>query len=140
MRRTVFDTSTLVGAALMRESIPYQALLKALAGGVLCASAETLEELDIVLEREKFERYLGLAARREFAAWIRRNTEIFAVEMYEEVAGELPCRDVKDKKFLALASAAGAGVIVSSDIHLRELNPWRGIPILKPAAFLELRG
>jgi putative PIN family toxin of toxin-antitoxin system len=140
MRRSVFDTSTLISATLLRNSIAYHSLLKALAEGILCASAETLDELDSVLEREKFERYLELVARREFGVWVRRNCSVFWVEMYEDMAGDPPCRNEKDKKFLALADVAAADVIVSSDIHLLELSPWRGIPILKPAAFLELCG
>jgi predicted nucleic acid-binding protein len=42
----------------------------------------------------------------------------------------------KDNKFLALAEAAEAELIVSSDAHLTDMHPWRGIPILPPAAFL----
>jgi uncharacterized protein len=129
--------STLVSAALRENSIPYSALMKALASGVLCASVETLGELDVVLEREKFERYLPLNLRQEFAASIRRNVQIFETETPDGLDVEPLCRDAKDKKFLTLAIAAETDVIVSSDIHLLELNPWRGIPILKPAAYLE---
>jgi uncharacterized protein len=49
------------------------------------------------------------------------------------------CRDPKDDKYLALAAAGQADVIVSSDIrHLLSMHPWRGIPILSPADFLVL--
>jgi predicted nucleic acid-binding protein len=46
------------------------------------------------------------------------------------------CRDAKDDKYLELALAAGADMIVSSDEDLLVLHPWRGIPILSPADFL----
>jgi predicted nucleic acid-binding protein len=46
------------------------------------------------------------------------------------------CPDPKDNQFLALADAAGAFVIVATDPHLTKLHPWRGIPIVPPAAFL----
>jgi predicted nucleic acid-binding protein len=38
--------------------------------------------------------------------------------------------------YLELAFAAGAGIIVSSDSDLQILNPWRGVQILGPAAYL----
>ena len=38
--------------------------------------------------------------------------------------------------FLALALAAEAEVIVSSDEDLLVLHPWRGISILNPAEFI----
>lgn len=46
------------------------------------------------------------------------------------------CLDPKDNKLLALAETAGAELIVASDPHLTGLHPWRGIPIMPPAAFL----
>ena len=46
------------------------------------------------------------------------------------------CRDAKDNKYLELALAASAAVIVSSDADLLTLHPWRGLRILRPAEFL----
>jgi len=46
------------------------------------------------------------------------------------------CADPKDNKFLALAVAAEAELILASDSHLTSMHPWRDIPILPPAAFL----
>ena len=46
------------------------------------------------------------------------------------------CRDPKDDQFLALALAVNAEMIVASDADLTPMHPWRGIPILPPAAFL----
>jgi uncharacterized protein len=37
-----------------------------------------------------------------------------------------------------LALLVDAELIVASDPHLTDMHPWRGIPILKPAAFLAL--
>jgi uncharacterized protein len=47
------------------------------------------------------------------------------------------CRDAKDNRYLELALAARAAVIVSGDKDLLVLNPWRGIRVLRPAQFLE---
>ncbi len=47
------------------------------------------------------------------------------------------CRDEKDNKYLELAVAAGAEIIVSSDDDLLALHPWREIRIVRPAEYLE---
>ncbi len=48
------------------------------------------------------------------------------------------CRDRKDNKYLELAAAVGAEIIISSDLDLLDLDPWRGIRIMRPREFLEL--
>jgi predicted nucleic acid-binding protein len=47
------------------------------------------------------------------------------------------CRDPDDNKYLELAEAAGAAVLVSSDNDLLVLHPWRGVRILRPAEFMQ---
>lgn len=34
------------------------------------------------------------------------------------------------------AESANAELIIASDPHLTNMHPWRGIPIMPPAAFL----
>jgi putative PIN family toxin of toxin-antitoxin system len=46
------------------------------------------------------------------------------------------CRDPDDDKFLELAVDGRADVIVSGDVALLELNPFRDIPIIPPSAFV----
>jgi predicted nucleic acid-binding protein len=46
------------------------------------------------------------------------------------------CRDPKDDKYLELAIAAGAETIISSDDDLLVPHLWRGVRILRPAAYL----
>jgi len=58
------------------------------------------------------------------------------VEMVDVTIAVTDCADPKDNKFLALADPAAVEVLVASDPHLTALHPWRGIPILPPAAFL----
>lgn len=45
--------------------------------------------------------------------------------------------DPDDDKFLAVAFAARAPVIVSGDRHLLAVAAWRGIAVLSPRAFVE---
>lgn len=138
LRRVVLDTSTLVSAALRVGSVPHQALLKALGSCELCASGATLNELEQVLKRDKFDQYLDAETRLTFVALVRQHSHLFAVRDVDELAVEPPCRDPKDNKFLALALICEADAIVSSDNDLLALNPWHSIPVLTPAGFVTL--
>jgi uncharacterized protein len=133
IRRVVFDTSTLVSAALRAGSVPYQALVKAFATCEVCASVETLAELNTVMARKKFDRYLERELRVSFVALASRQVHLFAVLEGAIVSG---CRDAKDEKFLALVVAAEADALVSSDEDLLVLHPWRGVPVMTAAEFL----
>jgi hypothetical protein len=137
-RRVVFDTSTLVSAALRTNSIPHQALHSALALYDLCASPETLAELERVLLSSKFDRYLDRTSRAQFVALLHRSVQLFAVKSAEVEAVRPRCRDPKDHQFLALAAAAEASMLISSDDDLLVLEPWNNVTILNPAAFLAM--
>lgn len=130
--RYVFDTNTLISAALIVDSTPGRALRLALARGALLSSAETLAELVDVLSRPKLDRYLTQGEREEFLeALVER------IELVEATHGIRVCRDPRDDKFLDLALAGAARAIVTGDEDLLVLHPFRGIEILTPAAFLE---
>lgn len=130
-RRVVFDTGVLVSAAILPGSTPALALRKALQHCELCVSAATLDELESVLCRAKFDRYLPLALRRGFVDGLRPHCCMIDVSLQVT-----DCPDPGDNKFLALAETSGAEWIVSSDPHLTGLHPWRGIPIIPPVVFL----
>jgi len=100
IERVVFDTSTLVSAVIRPDSIPWQALRRAFLSGEVCASAKTLAEMEEVLERSKFDRYLDRPTRRAAAEQIRRDCRMFVMD---PVDASPPCRDPRDNKFLALA-------------------------------------
>jgi hypothetical protein len=111
-------------------------LLEALRFCDLCASTETLAEIEEVIYRSKFDRYLNSEERQEFIANLRRRASIFLVQNAVTMAVDPPCRDPKDNQFLALALVAEANLLISSDEDLLILHPWRGIPIVTPANFL----
>jgi uncharacterized protein len=138
LRRVVLDTSTLVSAAPRVGSVPHQALLKALGTCEICVSRSTLAELEQVLQRDKFDRYLDAETRLAFVALVRQYAHLFAVPDADDLNLQPACRDPKDNKFLALALVCEADAIVSSDDDLLALNPWRLIPVLKPADFVDL--
>jgi uncharacterized protein len=139
LRRVVLDTSTLVGAALKPGSVPHQALLHALARCDVCASVQTWLELERVMQRGRFDRYIERETRLEYATLLRQSMHFFAVTPADEAALQPPCRDAMDNKFLALVQVCQADVLVSSDDDLLVLNPWRGVPVLRPVEFLSYR-
>jgi predicted nucleic acid-binding protein len=66
--RTVIDTSVVVSAVLLPRSVPRQAFDAAAARGKLLVSEATVAELDEVLRRSKFNRYISEEKRLEFLA------------------------------------------------------------------------
>jgi predicted nucleic acid-binding protein len=49
------------------------------------------------------------------------------------------CRDPKDNKFLEVAVAGRADMIVTGDEDLKVLDPFEGVPVVPSARFLHLR-
>jgi putative PIN family toxin of toxin-antitoxin system len=134
--RVVFDASSLVGAAIRPGSIPDRALQIALGSCEPCVSAETLAELNEVLHRKRFDRYVSFTDRMAFLRIVQTRSSHIAVSPLLVDSVKRLCRDVKDEKYLALCLAAEADILISSDQDLLILNPWNGIPILTPAEFL----
>lgn len=128
----VIDASTFVSAALKANSVPERALLRALdEGNRLILSQAIEDEYREVIFRSKFDRYVPVARRQHLLDIV-----LLAAERLEPVEIVRQCRDPNDDKYLALAAAAKADVIVSSDADLLAMHPWRGTAILPPAAFL----
>jgi putative PIN family toxin of toxin-antitoxin system len=121
----------LVGAALKRDSIPTQALLHARHNDLIAISDETEAEIIEVLNRPKFLRGIEPSQRALVLALL-----IGASARFTPSVPMTDCRDAKDNKYLELALAAAATIIVSSDDDLLYLSPWRHILILRPANYL----
>jgi len=130
--RFVFDTNVVVSALLFKQSTARQAFDKALKQGKLLVSVATADELNTVLRREKFNKYLLEEERLQFLAALL--LEAIFVEITATIKD---CRDPKDNKFLELAVSGNADVIISGDEDLLILHPFRGISILSPRDFLD---
>jgi putative PIN family toxin of toxin-antitoxin system len=130
--RYVFDTNTLISAALFEGSTPDRAFRWALRHGQVLASPDTLDELVEVLDRDKFDRYLSAEEREAFLGSL-----VERVDVVEPVKKIRVCRDTDDDKFLELAVEGRAEAIVSGDDDLLALDPFRNISIVAPSAFLE---
>jgi len=127
----VFDASTLVSATFRRTNVPSRAVRHAFQADRLAVSEAVLRELVGVLARPKLVRLLDPELRSELL-WQLDNLGV----SFEPAERVTDCRDAKDDKYLELALASGAGAIVSSDADLLVLHPWRGVRILRPAAYL----
>ena len=130
--RFVFDTNAVISAVLLKQSVSRRAFDKALDEGELLVSVETIDELDRVLKREGFDRYVTEQERLEFLAVLLREATLIQVDVHIGA-----CRDPKDNKFLELAVTGQADCIVSGDQDLLVLHPFRGVPIVTPHGFVD---
>jgi putative PIN family toxin of toxin-antitoxin system len=96
--RVVFDTNVLVSALLFEHSIPGQAVFQALDEGKVLISQELVLELQSVLNRSKFDRYLDTEDRELFLELLILQGEFVVVST--TIAS---CRDPKDNHLLSLA-------------------------------------
>ena len=134
-RRVVFDTSTLISAALCPASAADRAFSLALRHGVVCVCEQSLEKLRFVLSGSKFDRYMGKRARMAFVDLLR-STGWMCLVSPADLNGVRPStRDRRNHVTLALAAAAEADAVVSSDRDLLTRKAWRRIPIVPAAEF-----
>jgi putative PIN family toxin of toxin-antitoxin system len=129
--RIVLDTNVLVSAALKQKSMPGMAALMVERRGGLLKSLAT--------EQQLFE----VVARPYFASLIDPDTRVWlkelmgSAELVSITERIIACRDPTDDKFLELAVSGHADLIVSGDADLLSLNPFRDIPIVTPATFVQ---
>ena len=129
--RVVIDTNVFVSAALKDKSLPAIAVHLVEQRGTLLKSVETERQLFDVLARP----YLAALIAPATQAWFQKLLATAeAVAITERIAA---CRDATDDKFLELAINGRADLIVSGDADLLVLNPFRGIPIVAPATFVQ---
>jgi putative PIN family toxin of toxin-antitoxin system len=130
--RCVFDTNVLISALIFNQSTPAQAFFTALHAGEILVSADAIAELNEVLGREKFARYVSEEERARFLQSLLYEARLVEIKVKVQ-----ECRDPKDDKFLELAVNGEANCIVSGDEDLLSLEQFRGIPILTPDKFLD---
>jgi putative PIN family toxin of toxin-antitoxin system len=129
--RIVVDTNVLVSRLLLPESIAGRAVRSAADAGQLLDSDATMQELAEVVGRAKFDPYLSIAERQEFIRLLGRIVEL--VPIMRQVRA---CRDPRDDKFLEVAVNGRADLMITGDRDLLALDPFMGISIVSPAAYL----
>ena len=129
--RVVVDTNVFISAALKEKSLPAMAVHIVAENGRLLKSTLTERELFVTLARPRLVPLIPPRLRD----WLREL--LAAAELVTITERITACRDPKDGKFLELAISGHADLIVSGDADLLALNPFRGIPIVSPAAFVQ---
>ena len=130
--RLVIDTNVLLSAALFSPSVPIALVKWAVVNGTILISAETMAELSMVFLRSKFDRYATKDARMEFFGGFSKQAHQVKIQTRTNA-----CRDPKDNIYLDVAINGQATHLITGDNDLLVLNPFQGIKILKPAAFLD---
>jgi putative PIN family toxin of toxin-antitoxin system len=99
----------------------------------LLLSPDVTAELREVLSRRKLRRYVNEDKVRLWLAFL-----IHESAWFDDPGVVVECRDPKDDKFLALAVGGHATHIVSGDMDLLILDPFRDIRIVTPRQFLAI--
>ena len=133
--RIVVDTNVLINAALTAAGTP-RAVVDTIreireTGGVLLFANETIKELHSRLLRAKFDRYVSRTIRTQFLVQLLGVSERVSI-----TGAKLGCADPKDDKFLETAMVGEAECLITGDRHLLDMTPFRGVPIVAPALFL----
>lgn len=130
--KAVLDTTVLISGYITPRGIPGEILRRWRAEAfTLVVSVQLLFELQRVLERPKFRRYLDPEALPidELRTLAELVTPIDVTAVRD---------DPSDDIVVGTAVAAHADVIVSGDDHLLGLNIYRGIKILTPRRFIDV--
>lgn len=120
-----------MSAALSPNGTARRALAAARAQGTIVLSEAVFDEIAEVLSRPKFARVLNEDGRRDILELLTA-----AALWFDPIEKVQDCRDAKDNRYLELALAANATVIVTGDEDLLVLGPWRGVRVLRAAQFL----
>jgi putative PIN family toxin of toxin-antitoxin system len=129
--RVVVDTNVLVSAALKQQSMPGMVALLVEHRRGLLKSLGTEQQLFEVVARPR----LASLIDPDTQAWLRKL--MAAAELVTITECIVACRDPTNDRFLELAINGDADLIVSGDGDLLALNPFREIPIVTPAAFVQ---
>jgi uncharacterized protein len=132
-RGFVLDTNVIVSAILTKSGKARRFLDKAQEHGVVLMSPPILLELEEVLARPKFDKYISAIERKLFLASFVKTARFITIAEKIEV-----CRDPKDDKYLELAASGEATCIITGDADLLVLHPFQDIPIWTVQEFLEL--
>ncbi|MBP2300090.1 putative toxin-antitoxin system toxin component, PIN family [Azospirillum picis] len=139
--RAVLDTNILVAYALLgaatarRHDALRRCVDRVRGSGGLVGTRATLAELDMVLMRSCFDRYVAPAERRRFLDAIARETTL----VDPAPVGRL-CRDPEDDMFLAAAAGGAVPWLVTVDRQLLSVRRVGEARVLRPERFLEAVG
>ena len=128
--RIVVDTNVLISAIISTDSVPALAVDLVFRHHKFLSSLDTQDELQRVLNKPRFSRYLTTRAKDWFTM-IRTEADFIVITDHV-----IACRDPKDDKFLELAVDGKADIIISGDKDLLSMTSYRNTRIITPAEFM----
>ena len=130
MLRVVIDPGVLIAALISAQGAPRTLLQDWIEGAFeLLISPKLIAELEGVLERDKFRRYVTVRDARAYVAILRRFGDLADCRVLTADCGI-------SHYLIALATAEATDSLISGDPHLTGLkNP--AVPVLTPRAFLD---
>lgn len=133
-RLVVLDTNVWLSAALSPNGAPAQVVRAVLLQGLAVFSEATFAELETRVWKPKFDRYIGLEARKT----ILRDARAAAlwVEIPPELVEQRWSRDPDDDVFIRTALMANAPWLVTGDGDLLSVPAVDGLNIVTPAQAL----
>ena len=130
--RVVIDTNVLI-SAIFWTGKPKQILNKVRRAEILfLTSGILLEELKEVLIKKDKPFNLSEEEAERIIVEMRELAEIIQIHTREAA-----CPDEKDNRVLECALDGGAKFIVTGDVHLLKLNPFKGIRVTTVTDFLK---
>lgn len=134
MLRVVIDPGVLISARLSGRGAPAELIRRWLTGHIdIIVSPLLLDELDTVLRRPKFRRWLTVDDIQAYVTFLRAHATV--VEDPPAEAGLTP--DPDDDYLVGLARAARAAVLVSGDSDLTDLDDPHP-PVCTPRALVAM--
>jgi uncharacterized protein len=134
LRRIVLDTSVIVSALLKPDGNSRKVFRLVLEKDKPLLSIDQISELESVLQRSKFQKFITLQDRFEILALLLDKGELVSISSAVSI-----CRDENDNKFLNLALDGKADAIITRDPDLLILSDTFPIQIVDPTHFLILQ-
>jgi putative PIN family toxin of toxin-antitoxin system len=118
----VFDTNAIISAYLAQGSTSNKAFRAAISVGIISLSNQLFTEIVEVIYRPKFDRYFPTEDSRDII--LQRITNF--------------SREFSIIKKIEVAIASHADAVISGDIQLFSLHPFRGIPTVTASDFFKM--
>lgn len=133
----VLDTNVIISSVLSLKGPPAKLIQRWEADEFEVAiSPPLLEELERALTYEQVKKYFK-KSQEKIDALVERFRTVATVVDPQVVLDVVP-DDPDDNRVLECAVTANASYIVTGNKHLLDLKEYKGIVVLKPAAFLTL--
>jgi uncharacterized protein len=141
-QRIVFDTATLLSAALRSSSPASRAFSLVLTTGIVCSSEPALDQLASVLARRTLDRYMSRRARAGFVDLLRRHAWLCppppSGKSPASPRGKSSSHAQQTKDLIAFAAFAEADALVTMAQPPRSRPPRGTVPVVTPKEFLSL--